>query len=110
MWIFFLLSIGGLGQLIRANRSTKEIQKSIIFAKILKYYSCIVLVSTILFIAMVGEFRKDNDDANKDTMDYKIAKRFPTFHKLIPYIGLRSIKYKNIYFSMSESEKMAAKS
>lgn len=25
MWIFFLLSIIGLGQLIRANRSTKEI-------------------------------------------------------------------------------------
>jgi len=59
---------------------------------------------------MVGEFRKDDDDVYKDTIDYKISKTYPTFHKLIPYIGLRSIKYKNIYFSMPESEKMAAKS
>ena len=108
MWIFFLLSICALGQLIRANRSKKEIQKSVNISMFIKFYSCFVLILNILFLAIFGEFRKDNDEAYAQSFDYKLSKAFPLFYKLIPYIGLRSIKYKDIHFSMSESEKADA--
>jgi hypothetical protein len=65
MWFFFLLSIVGLGQLIRANRSPKEIKKSITISRTIKFYSCFVLVVTILFMIIFGEFRKDGDKAYK---------------------------------------------
>lgn len=60
-------------------------------SRFIKFYSCFVLVVTITFIALVGEFRKDNDEAYANTIDYKISKSYPIFYKLIPYIGLRSI-------------------
>ena len=63
MWIFFLLSIYGLMQIIRANRSEKEIKRSINISKFIKLYSCFVLVLNILFLAIFGEFRKDKDIA-----------------------------------------------
>ena len=99
MWIFFLLSIYGLMQIIRANRSEKEIKRSINISKFIKLYSCFVLVLNILFLAIFGEFRKDNDKAYDKSFDYKLSKAYPIFYKLIPYIGLRSIKYKDIRFS-----------
>ena len=87
-WIFFIFNVNLILMMIRGGYKPAVHRKTKWLATVTKEWATIVIISDILFIFLIGETPKCGPD-QKDSLDRKFEKTFPTIYRYLDFIGFR---------------------